>query len=284
MHMDPVTAAGVTIPEQHFHWDDTDSRRYRHAVGQSDRQAGMLPTFALTAPGAFGVASPDFYHPEPPEVRFPGIRLNLATLLQQSQQLRVHAPIPESGTARCRGEVLRIENRGTAAVLVQRTELVAEDGRTLVSGISRIHARGAGRPAAPAVRRTAPEADESAPAIEIVVRTDEQQAQWYQACGKNTSLRNNVHTDAAFASAAGLAGPIMQGVCTYAMVCAALVDAVLDAEVSRVREYTARFTGMVFPGESLHTRIWPDAFGYRFRTSVPERADAPVLLGELRTD
>lgn len=283
MPIDVPTATGLVVPEQEFRWDRADARRYRHAVGQSDRQAGLLPTFAMTAPGAFGVASPDFYHPRPPEIRFPGIRLRLATLLQQEQELQVHSAIPESGIARCRSQVLGIEDRGSAAVLVQHTELADTDGVPLISGVSRIHARGEGTGAGPAARPETTATPTRSADAEVVVPTDREQAERYQRCGKNTSMHDNVHTDAAFARAAGLDGPIMQGVCTYGMVCAALVEAVLDAEIARVRSFTGRFTGIVFPGESLRIRIWAGDGEYTYRTTVPERADRSVLTGVLRT-
>ncbi|MCX0272545.1 3-alpha,7-alpha,12-alpha-trihydroxy-5-beta-cholest-24-enoyl-CoA hydratase [Nocardia zapadnayensis] len=282
MPLDPLTATGLVLPEQQFCWNEADTRRYRHAVGRSEWQTGVLPTFAMTAPGAFGVASPEFYHSRPPEIRFPGIRLRLATLLQQEQQLRVHAPLPPTGSARCRGEVLAIENRGGAAVLVQRTELVGADGTPLVSGTSRIHARGEGTAGGSTVRPKAAPPPASPADAEVLIHTDEQQAVRYQHCGKNNSLHGNVHTDAAFARAAGLAGPIMQGVCTYGMVCAALIDTVLGADITRVRGFSGRFTGIVFPGESLHVRIWTGAGEHRYLTTVPERGDAPVLTGVLR--
>ncbi|WP_327150882.1 MaoC/PaaZ C-terminal domain-containing protein [Nocardia sp. NBC_01329] len=276
------TATGLVLPEQVFSWYAADTQRYRHAVGQRDRQSGVLPTFAMTAPGAFGVASPDFYHRQPPEIRFPGIRLHLTTLLQQEQELWVHAPIEKSGIARCHSRLLEIENQGTAAVLVQRTELVGPDGALLVSGVSRIHARGEGTATGSAARP----ADVPVPArpadAEIVVRTDDRQAVWYQRCGKKNSMHDNVHTDAAFARAAGLDGPIMQGMCTYGMVCTALVDTVLDADIARVRAYSGRFTGIVFPGESLRTRIWTGDSEHQYHTTVPERGDRSVLIGVLR--
>lgn len=282
MPIDVPIATGLTVPEQEFRWNEADARRYRQAVGQSDRQLGLLPTFAMTAPGAFGVASPDFYHSRPPEIRFPGITLSLATLLQQEQELRVHAALPESGSARCRSRVLGVEDRGTAAVLVQRTELLDADGTLLVSGISRIHARGEGTAAGSAARPVTAATPARAPDAEVVVRTDREQAVRYQRCGKNNSLHDNVHTDPAFARAAGLDGPIMQGVCTYGMVCAALVDTVLDADIARLRAFTGRFTGIVFPGDSLRIRVWTGDGEYHYRTTVPGREDRSVLSGVLQ--
>lgn len=282
MPIDRRTAVGLVVPEQDFYWNESDTARYRFAIGQPVAQEGVLPTFAMTAPGAFGVASPDFYRPEPPEIRFPGICLDLNTLLHQEQQLTMHGPIPQVGYARCRSEVVAVEDHGTAAILVQRTALLNAEGKPLVSGISRIHARGEGtgdgsnhtRPA----RTPAPD---RAPDREVITPTLRYQARWYQRCGRGNSMHGNVHTDAAFARDAGLPDPIMQGVCTYAMVCAALVDAALDADISRMRRYIARFRGIVFPGEMLHTRIWSEGDSHVFATSVPERTNKPVLTGVL---
>lgn len=284
MPIDRQRAVGLRTPEQDFHWDESDMTRYRLAVGQPANQRDVLPTFALTAPGAFGVVSPDFYHPEPPEVRFPGVRLNLAALLQLEQQLEVHRPIPRAGSARCRSEIVAVEEHGDAAVLVQRTLLLGPDGTAMISGISRVHARGEGNSGPsdhPRPDRTpVPDRD---PDAEAMTPTLHCQARWYQRCGLGNSMRGNVHTDAAFARAAGLPAPIMQGVCTYAMVCGAIVDTVLDGDVSRMRQYTARFRGIVFPGETLRTRIWSAEDHHVFATSVPARRDKCVLTGVLHT-
>ncbi|MBB5918832.1 acyl dehydratase [Nocardia transvalensis] len=280
MPIDVRAAVGVAVPEQEFGWAEEDVLRYRRAVGQGARQRGMLPTFAMTAPAAFGVASPDFYQPEPPEIRFPGIRLNLATLLHLEQELVVPAPLPRTGCARCTGEVVGIEERGDAAVLVQRTTLRGDDGAALVSGISRIHARGEGGAGGGSRGTAIAPTPDRRPDAEIRTPTSPSQAVWYQACVRGASLHDNIHTDEIFARAAGFPGPILQGVCTYGMVCAALVDAVAESDAGRVRRYTARFRGIAFPGESLHTRIWDEGDRYIFLTTVPERADKPVLSGE----
>jgi acyl dehydratase len=61
------------------------------------------------------------------------------------------------------------------------------------------------------------------------------------------------------------------------MVGKAVVDALLDGDPSRVAEYSTRFTGVVFPGETLRSRIWRDGDQLVLATSVVERDDAPAL-------
>ncbi|MEV5647196.1 MaoC/PaaZ C-terminal domain-containing protein [Nocardia sp. NPDC052254] len=281
MPIDRRTVIGVTVPTQEFRWGEREVLSYRRAVGQRGEQTGVLPTFAMTAPVAFGVATPDFYHREPPEIRFPGIALRLSTLLHLEQELEVRAPLPDAGFASCRAEVVGVEERRDAAVLVQRTSLTGADGQVLVSGLSRIHARGEGVAGGAPSRSSAVPTPEREPDLDIRTPTHPDQALRYQGCVRGAALHDNVHTDAEFARAAGFPGPILQGVCTYGVVCTALVDAVLDADVSRVHRYTARFRGIVFPGESLRTRIWSEGDGYLFDTSVPERGDRSVLSGAL---
>ncbi|WP_280275281.1 MaoC/PaaZ C-terminal domain-containing protein [Nocardia wallacei] len=238
----------------------------------------------MTAPGMFGVASPEFHHREPPEIRFPGIRLDLANLLQQEQELIVHRGLPASGSAWLQGSVVGIEDRGDAAVLVQRTVLVDVVGNAVVSGISRIHARGEGNGGrGPGPSGMAPVPNRPPDSV-TVTPTSPDQAVLYQRCCDGHSLTGNVHTDTDFATAAGLPGPILQGACTYGMVCAAVVDTFLGEDATRVLRYSARFLGVVFAGEVLRTRVWAENKQLVFVTHVPSRVAKPVLSGTVTTD
>ena len=75
---------------------------------------------------------------------------------------------------------------------------------------------------------------------------------------------------------AGFDRPILHGLCSFGIVAKAIVDRVLDGDVTRVRQYGARFAGVVFPGETLVTSVWLEDDQARFRTRAVER-DAPVL-------
>jgi hypothetical protein len=79
MSIDRDIAVGVRWPEQEFQWSTVDVRGYHRAVGRTDGRDTVLPTFAMTAPGMFGVASPEFYGPQgnhpSPETSFDAGRL-----------------------------------------------------------------------------------------------------------------------------------------------------------------------------------------------------------------
>jgi acyl dehydratase len=277
-------AVGVRWPEQEFQWSTVDVRGYHRAVGRTDDHDSVLPTFAMTAPGMFGVASPEFYSPQPPEISFPGIRLHLASLLHGQQEIVVHRPIPLQGASRSGGQVVDVEDRATAAILVQRATLVDTEGAPLITGISRIHVRGerdVGKARGALMPTSIPDRE---PIAVADTPTTADHAIRYQQYIYGSSMRDNVHTDPAFARAAGFPGPILQGVCIYGMVCASLVETLLTGDASRVRRYSARFRGVVFPGEALRTRVWKGRSDCVFVTSVPERDDATVLSGTLEID
>lgn len=296
MPIDPDTAIGQDLPGQDFAWDPSDVVRYHLALGAGadatdpnelryvyERDLQVLPTFVMTVPAVFGVAAPNLYRPEPPEISLPGVELRLADLLHGRQELVLHQPIPVQGKVRAQSTITDIEDRGSAAVLVQRTELTGSDGTRLCTAVSRIHAAGAGgfggqrRTAAGAPRR--PAVPDRAPDVVVDTPTLPQQALLYRLCGE----RNPMHVDPEFARAAGFARPILQGVCTYGMVCKTVVDSLLDADTTRVRRYSARFAGVVLPGETLRTRLWDGDGEVVLAASVPERDDTLVLSGTIAT-
>jgi acyl dehydratase len=47
--------------------------------------------------------------------------------------------------------------------------------------------------------------------------------------------------------------------------------------VARVRSYTTRFAGVVFPGETLRIRMWRRESAVQVAVTAVDRDDAPVL-------
>ena len=104
-----------------------------------------------------------------------------------------------------------------------------------------------------------------------------QQALLYRLCGD----RNPLHADPDFAKAAGFPAPILHGLCSYGIVLRELTDALLGGDATAVGGFSARFAGVVFPGETIRVRGWHEddrivasATDRRRRTSATAR---PVL-------
>jgi len=62
-------------------------------------------------------------------------------------------------------------------------------------------------------------------------------------------------------------------------VCKAVIDALLDGEPGRVVSYNTRFSGVVYPGETLRTRVWSSP-GRLVLTSTVEERDSAVALSD----
>jgi acyl dehydratase len=280
--IDPSVAIGAELPEQPFAWTSSDVLLYHLALGAgqdptapgelryaTEKDLQVLPTFALVAP--------TFRQFEPPAVSFPGIEIDLAAVLHGGQELVVHRPLPTEGRATLRSRVADVYDKGSAAVVIQESEGVDEAGRALFTTRSSIFARGEGGfggERGPSARVEAPDHE---PDLEVHTTTLPQQALWYRLCGD----RNPLHSDPDFAASAGFPRPILHGLCSYGMVCKALVDALLDGDATRVGAFSTRFAGVVYPGETLHTRVWRRDADWVVAATAVERDDAPVLADAL---
>lgn len=277
MPIDPDVAIGAELGELRFSWEPHDVLLYHLAVGAGARATDpvelryayeqdlwVLPSFATVAPNLRTY--------EPPKVSFPGVEIDLARVVHGNQSVAVDGPIPVRGKAVARSRIVDVFDKGSAAVVVQETAVTSDDGSPLWTARSEIFARGEGGFGGSRGPSTKPVQHEREPDLVVDSPTLPQQALLYRLCGD----RNPLHADPGFAAAAGFDRPILHGLCTYGVVLKAVVDAVLDGDPLRVRSWSARFAGVVFPGETLRARIWRDGEQYLVDVQAVER-DAPVL-------
>lgn len=283
MPIDPAVAIGADLGQTSFSWESSDVLLYHLGIGAGanptdprelryayERDLRVLPSFATVAPNLRTF--------EPPKVSFPGVDIDLAKVVHGSQSVTVHQPIPVAGKAVARGRIVDVFDKGKAAVVVQDTEVVAEDDSPLWTARSSIFARGEGGFGGERGPSDRLELPDRAPDVVIETPTLPQQALLYRLCGD----RNPLHADPEFARAAGFDTPILHGLCTYGIVAKAVTDALLDGDPHRVRSWSARFAGVVLPGETLRTSVWRD--GERLLVSVRSvQRDAPVLADAVLT-
>ena len=278
MPIDPEVAVGADLGKTEFAWTSTDVLLYHLAVGAGGHPAEepelryvledrlqVLPTFGVVAPG--------FRIFEPPALTFPGIDVDLSKVLHGTQSITIHARLPTAGRATARSRVADVWDKTKAAVIVREDEVVDLAGTPLWTTTSGIFARGEGGfggSRGPALRLPPPQGP---PDMVMEVPTLPQQALLYRLCGD----RNPLHADPAFAEKAGFDRPILHGLCTYGMVCKAMVDGMLDGDTTAVGSFSARFSGVVYPGETLRTRIWHTEKGYQAITTSINRNDQVVL-------
>ena len=121
-----------------------------------------------------------------------------------------------------------------------------------------------------------PEPPDRAPDAEISWRTLPQQALLYRLLGD----RNPLHADPAFARFAGFERPILHGLCTYGFAGRAVLRAVAGDDPARLKALSARFSGVVFPGDTLVTRVWALGAGEaRFEVVDADRDEVVLRHG-----
>ncbi|MCP2293080.1 MaoC/PaaZ C-terminal domain-containing protein [Nocardia amikacinitolerans] len=278
MPIDPKIALAAELPSREFAWTPSDVQLYQLGLGAGarwtdaaelryldDREPQVLPTFATVAQ--------TLHETEPPKVSFPGIDIDLAKVVHGHQEVEVHRPIPAAGKATSTGRISEIWDKGSAAVVVQEHTITGSDGAPLWTTRSSIFAKGEGGFGGERGPSTKSELPDRAPDFDVTTRTLPQQALLYRMLGD----RNPLHSDPEFARAAGFPDPILHGLCTYGIVCKTATDTALDADATRVTGFRARFAGVLYPGETIRTRIWRTEGELVIAATVVEREDAPVL-------
>jgi acyl dehydratase len=273
MPIDPAVAIGASLGETTFSWTPSDVLLYHLALGAgadplSPRELRYATEQNLQVLPTFGVIAANLRQTAPPEVSFPGIQIDLAKVLHGQQEITVHRPLPAEATATARTRITDVFDKGKAAVVVQESTVTDAAGEPLYTTRSTIFARGEGGFGGSRGPSTKIDFPERAPDFVLDTPTLPQQALLYRLCGD----RNPLHSDPAFASAAGFSRPILHGLCTYGIVCKAVIDTVLDGDVTRVAGYSAKFAGVVYPGETLRTQVWQDDKRLLITTTAADRA------------
>ncbi|MFF8727645.1 MaoC/PaaZ C-terminal domain-containing protein [Streptomyces sp. NPDC015171] len=246
-------------PDKESPATDPDELRYT-----LESRLHVLPSFATVA----GAGSPGVIS----GLSMPGIDVDLAKVLHGGQSLTLHRPLPAAGTATATSRIAAVHDKGKAAVLVMRTEVADAEG-PLWTNDAQIFVRGEGGfggDRGPSVRLDPPAGDPDR-TVDRPVRAD--QALLYRLSGDY----NPLHADPEFAKVAGFDKPILHGLCTYGITLKAVVDTLLGGDVTRVRGYGTRFTGVVFPGETLRIRMWREDGRVRVTVGAVERDGASVL-------
>ncbi|MFF1757693.1 MaoC/PaaZ C-terminal domain-containing protein [Streptomyces sp. NPDC058266] len=276
MPIDAAKAVAAEPRSAEITWDHKDIQLYHLGLGAGtpatdpdelrytlESRLHVLPSFATVAGAGMGVVG---------GLSAPGIDVNLAHVLHGGQSVELHRPIPVKGSATSSSRVAAVYDKGKAAILVLRTEVADADGPLWTSD-AQIFVRGEGGfggDRGPSARVEAPTGEPDR-TVDRPVRED--QALLYRLSGD----WNPLHADPEFAKLAGFDRPILHGLCSYGMTLKAVVDTLLDGDVSRVRSYATRFTGVVFPGETLRIRMWRSEGRIQVTVTAVERDEAPVL-------
>ncbi len=285
MPIDPEVAIGARLPDRTFSWKSSDVLLYHLGIGAGSREGDNVSPAALryTLDGpslqvlpSFAVVIPTFFATEAPRLDLPGCDIDLAKVLHGSQEVVVHRPVPTAGSATLRIKLTDVWDKGKAAVIWQ--EGVATDdatGEELWTVRSSIFVRdegGWGGDRGSAEKVVVPERE---PDLLASYDVTPQQALLYRLCGD----RNPLHADPDFAKAAGFPAPILHGLCSYGIVLRELTDGLLGGDATLVHGYSARFAGVVFPGETIQVAGWREGDRIIATATIKggQRDGSPVL-------
>ena len=226
-----------------------------------EKDLKVLPSFATVAGSGAGASIFDV----------PALQFDPRLLLHGEQDVEIHRPLPPEASLTGRSRIADVFDKGRAALVI--VEVVASDeAGPLYTNRMSLFLRGEGGFGGPRGPEVVNEAPARAPDGVIESRTLPQQALIYRLCGD----KNPLHADPEFAKAGGFERPILHGLCSYGIVCKAVVDGALDGDPARVARWQARFRGVAFPGETYETRFWRD--GQRILVEAWSKERGQIIL------
>jgi acyl dehydratase len=219
----------------------------------------VLPSFAVT------LASPGMW------VRDPALGIDWVRLLHMAQAATFHAPLPPAARITSQPRIKSLHDRGAgkgAVCVLERDITDADTGACYCTVDQTILLRGNdgfGGPAAPPAERvTMPD---RAPDAVVHVATSTRAALVYRLSGDI----NPLHSDYTVARRAGFDRPILHGLASYGTAAAVLLRAFGGDDPARLTGLDCRFSGVVFPGDTLRFDLWHDGARVLFQAHAGER-------------
>ncbi len=279
MTIDHETLLNFPIPtiRQTLRWQDTALYNFSIGLGQDPMDKAQLdfvyePRLKAMPSMAVVLGYPGFW------IRDPGTGVDWVKVVHGEQSLILHQPLPAEGELTGVSRVTGVVDRGAGkgAMVYSSREVRDAQGTLLATLEMTTFARGDGGYGGPSgpVRTPHPE-PEGAPDITLDLPTRPEAAIVYRLNGDH----NPLHIDPDIAKAAGFERPILHGLCTFGVVCHALMRALCDYDPARFGRMDLRFSSPVYPGETIRTEIWKQSGGAAFRARVVERDKVVVSNG-----
>jgi acyl dehydratase len=273
MPINPETLLNWHFPELEHSYAERDTMLYALGLGcgadpldqgqlQFVYEDGLraLPSMAVV------LGYPGFW------ISDPGTGVDWKKVLHGEQDITIFKPLPAAGTVIGRTRVTGVFDKGKekGAVLVSERDVIDKaSGDLLCRLTSTTMMRGDGGFGGSSGPLPAPHPlPDRAPDQTASIATLPQAALIYRLSGDY----NPLHADPAVARSGGFDRPILHGLCTFGVVCRALLDMVCGNDPAKLRKMQVRFSSPVYPGETIVTELWKEAGGVvSFRARVAQR-------------
>jgi acyl dehydratase len=237
---------GTVLPETKFSYEERDVMLYALGVGAREldfifeRGLKVLPTFAVIPafPALMGMSA--------------SVEVNPVMILHGEQGFKIEKEIPTSGNLTTSGKIAGVYDKGKGALVVIETETKDDGGATVFTNRTGVFIRGAGGFGGERGPEAGNIAPERAPDKTVEMPTLDIQAAIYRLSGD----RNPLHIDPAFAKMAGYDRPILHGLCTFGYAGRAVLQEYCGNDTGKFTGMSARFSGVVYPGDTIITDMW----------------------------
>jgi len=257
---DPEKLLKFRIPEVRQQWTLKDSAFYALSIGMAQdpmdirqlRYVSAQPDMATMPSMAVVMAHPGFWlgHPE--------TTVDPSCVLHGEQEIEVARPLPAAANIRSVTRMLALVDKGPgkAAILYTEKKVIDEDsGELLAKTVNTTFLCGlggfGGEGSAPTRAHQMPSLP---PSHEVELQTRPEQALFYRLNGDY----NVLHSDPEFARKSGFERPILHGLCTFGVVCRALLKRFADYQSEKLKSMKLRFSAPIYPGETIRLETWSD--------------------------
>jgi 3-hydroxyacyl-CoA dehydrogenase/3a,7a,12a-trihydroxy-5b-cholest-24-enoyl-CoA hydratase len=248
MPIDP-TVVGRKLESSTAEWSEKDVELYALGVGETslpftyESDLRVLPTFAVIPafPAMFSMGA--------------AMQVNPLMVLHGEQRIELPGSIPTRAKVVSTPTVVAVYDKGPGkgAVVVVDVESRDDKGRLLFKNTFTSFARGEGGfggDRGPSGPKNAPPARKPDAVVEMP--TLEWQALLYRLSGD----MNPLHADPQMAQIAGYPKPILHGLCTFGHVGRAVLHTFCASDPTKLKDFEARFSGVVYPGETIVSEMW----------------------------
>jgi acyl dehydratase len=242
---------GLELAATTFDYTERDVMLYALGIGAKElpfifeRELKVIPTFAVIPafPALMGLSA--------------GVEINPVMILHGEQAFHIEKEIPTSGSLTTAGKVTGVYDKGKGALVTIESTTKDAGGETVFTNTSGVFVRGAGGFGGDRGPEAGNVAPDRAPDKTVEDTTLDIQAAIYRLSGD----RNPLHIDPGFASMAGYDRPILHGLCSFGFAGRAVMQAYCDNDPSRLAGFGVRFSGVVYPGDTITTEMWDEGNG-----------------------
>jgi acyl dehydratase len=197
-------------------------------------------------------------------------------LLHVDQRMEVFWTLPPAMEGRVVARIVDVQDKKSAALIIYERNFFANDGTLIAKNTGKVFIRGIGGFGDPGIIKDPPipSVPTRTPDMTHTETTGLNLPVIFQLAGDINP--HNIYSDKA--AVGGFERPIMHGLCTMGFSARAILQSVLNYDVSKFRSFKVRLTLHVYPGETLVTDLWKEGNQVFVSVKTAERG-LQVLYG-----